>query len=320
MNISVLGCGRWASFIAWYLTRIGHDTIMWGRESSENYKRLTATRRNDYLELDEKTYLTSNLDEAVGHAEIIVISIESQQLRDLAKRLKKYFTSDKIIVLCMKGIEETTGMRLSEVIADVLGKEQKTAVWLGPGHVEEFVKGHPSCMVIDSTDTSVRDSLVDAFSSKLIRFYYGSDIIGGEIGAAAKNVIGIAAGMLDGFEISSLKGALMARGVREVSRLIVAMGGRELTAYGLTHLGDYEATVFSSHSRNRKYGECFINKKPFAFMAEGVSNAAAFKKLMETHKVEMPICAAVYSMLYEKADPHTVLENMFMRSLKDEFY
>lgn len=320
MNISVLGCGRWASFIAWYLTKTGHDTVIWGRPSSKNFIRLSETRANDYLTLDDRTCLNSDLGEAVAHAELIVISIESQQLRDLAQRLKDYPIADKTIILCMKGIEEATCMRLTEVIADVLGPDQKTAVWLGPGHVEEFVKGHPSCMVIDSADTAVRDGLVEAFSSKLIRFYYGTDIIGSEIGAAAKNVIGIAAGMLDGLEFSSLKGALMARGVREVSRLIVAMGGKELTAYGLTHLGDYEATVFSQHSRNRKYGECFIKNEPFTFMAEGVSNAAAFRKLMRGHGVEMPICASVYSMLYEKADPHAVLENMFMRSLKDEFY
>ncbi len=320
MNISVLGCGRWASFIAWYLTKTGHDTMIWGRASSENFRRLKETRANAYLTLDDKTRLTSDLGEAADHAEMIVISIESQQLRDLAQRLKACPVKGKTIVLCMKGIEEATCMRLTEVIADVLGADQKTAVWLGPGHVEEFVKGHPSCMVIDSTDTAVRDGLVEAFSSRLIRFYYGTDVIGGEIGAAAKNVIGIAAGMLDGLELSSLKGALMARGVREVSRLIVAMGGKELTAYGLTHLGDYEATVFSHHSRNRKYGECFIKKEPFVFMAEGVSNAAALRKLMLRHDVEMPICASVYSMLHENADPLTVLENMFMRSQKDEFY
>jgi glycerol-3-phosphate dehydrogenase (NAD(P)+) len=117
-------------------------------------------------------------------------------------------------------------------------------------------------MVIDSKDEKTKHELVEAFSSDLIRFYYGTDLIGNEVGAAAKNVIGIAAGMLDGLGLTTLKGALMSRGTREVARLISAMGGNELSAYGLCHLGDYEATVFSEHSQNRRFGEMFIKGNP----------------------------------------------------------
>jgi glycerol-3-phosphate dehydrogenase (NAD(P)+) len=141
MNISVLGCGRWASFIAWYLTKTGHDTVIWGRPSSKNFIRLSETRANDYLTLDDRTCLNSDLGEAVAHAELIVISIESQQLRDLAQRLKDYPIADKTIILCMKGIEEATCMRLTEVIADVLGPDQKTAVWSGRGTSRNSSKG-----------------------------------------------------------------------------------------------------------------------------------------------------------------------------------
>lgn len=135
-----------------------------------------------------------------------------------------------------------------------IDRSNKVAVWLGPGHIQDFYNGKPNCMVIDSDDVNTRNYLVDILSSGLIRFYYGTDLIGNEIGAAIKNVIGIAAGMLDGLEMSSLKGALMSRGTIEVGRLIERMGGKIETAYGLCHLGDYEATLFSLHSHNRLYG------------------------------------------------------------------
>ena len=177
---------------------------------------------------------------------------------------------DRIFVLCMKGIEVGTGRRLSQIATDALDKStNRVAVWLGPGHVQEFAKGVPNCMVIDSSDDETKHTLISAFSSDLIRFYYGMDLIGNEIGAAAKNVIGIAAGMLDGLSLTTLKGALMSRGTREVARLISAMGGNELSAYGLCHLGDYEATVFSMHSQNRRYGESIIKGEPFGKLAEG---------------------------------------------------
>jgi glycerol-3-phosphate dehydrogenase (NAD(P)+) len=134
-------------------------------------------------------------------------------------------------------------------------------------------------MVIDGYDREYVKTLVDALKSPLIRFYYGDDIIGSEIGAAAKNVIGIAAGVLDGVGLPSLKGPLMARGAREVARLISAMGGNELSAYGLCHLGDYETTLFSPHSNNRRFGELLATGKIFDKLAEGVYTAKALKLL-----------------------------------------
>lgn len=128
-------------------------------------------------------------------------------------------------------------------------------------------------------------------------------MLGNEIGAAAKNVIGIAAGMLDGLGYTSLKGALMARGTREIARLVKTMGGNELTIYGLGHLGDYEATVFSMHSHNRRFGESFVNNAPFEKLAEGVATVKALLRLSAKYDVELPICQAVYSVISEGADP-----------------
>ena len=173
-------------------------------------------------------------------------------------------------MLCMKGLETGTGKRLSTIVKEELGEGTPVAVWLGPGHVQEFTAGIPNCMVIDSEDDALKEELISAFSSQLIRFYYGRDLIGNEIGGASKNVIGIAAGMLDGLGLSSLKGALMSRGTREIARLIQAMGGNELSAYGLCHLGDYEATVFSQYSHNRRYGEAFVRGEAYTELAEGL--------------------------------------------------
>ena len=179
--------------------------------------------------------------------------------------------------------------------------------------------GIPNCMVVDSEDKMVINDVVSKFSSDLIRLYLGDDIIGTEIGAAAKNVIGIAAGMLDGLKLSSLKGALMARGAREVSRLINAMGGNELSAYGLSHLGDYEATLFSLHSQNRMFGEKFITGQPYAKLAEGVATVKALMKLSKEYNVELPISHAVYDMIYNNADPQQTLSRLFNRDVKEEF-
>jgi glycerol-3-phosphate dehydrogenase (NAD(P)+) len=225
----------------------------------------------------------------------------------------------KTVVLCMKGIDIATGKRLSEIATEALDESCPVAVWLGPGHVQEFYKGNPSCMVIDSQNEQIKHRLVNEFSSDLIRFYYGQDMIGNEIGAAAKNVIGIAAGMLDGFELGTLKGALMARGTREVARLIKAMGGNEMSAYGLCHLGDYEATVFSPHSHNRAFGECFAKGESFGALAEGYYTARAMVDLGKKYDVDLPICSAVYRILYEGADCKQVLMELMTRSLKSEF-
>ena len=145
------------------------------------------------------------------------------------------------------------------------------------------------------------------------------DLIGNEIGGAAKNVIGIAAGMLDGIGRSSLKGPLMARGPREIARLIKAMGGNELSAYGLCHLGDYEATLFSEHSHNRMFGEQFIRKSSYDKLAEGYYTVKAIVALGERYHVDLPICEAVYAMLYEGLSPENALEELFSRSIKGEF-
>lgn len=318
MKITVIGCGRWGTFIAWYLNRIGHDVTLYGRAGSHNMQRLMKERKNDYVALPDSLKLTNDL-ECVTQAEVIVISISSQNLQSLCDTLAPSDLRYKTFVLCMKGIEISTGRRLSQIMEDNIDASNRIAVWLGPGHVEEFYRGVPNCMVIDSSHDATKQMLVEQFSSDLIRFYYGMDLIGNEIGGAAKNVIGIAAGMLDGVGRSSLKGPLMARGPREIARLIKAMGGNELSAYGLCHLGDYEATLFSEHSHNRMFGERFIRNEPYDKLAEGYYTVKALVALGERYQVDLPICKMVYGILYEGLTPETALEGLFSRSLKGEF-
>ena len=319
MNISVLGCGRWGSFIGWYLCNHGNAVMQWGREESPSFQVLKNTGRNEYVRLDEKITLTSDLEKAVEFAEVIVISISAQSLRSFMRRVNEFPVDDKIFVLCMKGIEVETGKRLSEVMAESGISPDKTAVWVGPGHIQAFTQGQPNCMVIDSVNKKLVKRLADAFKSDLIRFYYGDDLIGSELGAAAKNVMGIAAGMLDGVGLVTLKGPLMARGAREVGRLIKAMGGNEFSAYGLCHLGDYETTLFSEFSNNRKFGEDFVKGVKFGKLAEGVATAKAMKTLGEKYGVDLPITNAVYSILDENKDYKKVLLGLFSRDTKKEF-
>jgi len=320
MKITVIGCGRWGSFIGWYLDQIEHNVSFYGPEDSPHMKRYLESRTNGMVTLRDSIGLIVDMKEAL-EAETIIISVPSQALRGLLTEISESGVdiSQKTFVLCMKGIEIETGKRLTEVFEEVLGDQIPLAVWLGPGHVQEFLRGIPNCMVIDSKNRELKVRLVEEFKGPLIRFYYGSDLIGNEIGAAAKNVIGIAAGVLDGIERSSLKGALMSRGTREVARLIEACGGNELSAYGLCHLGDYEATVFSKFSHNRAFGEMFAKGETFPDLAEGYYTVKAMMRLAKDKNVDLPICRAVYSLLYKNGDIEAELSQLFLRSLKNEF-
>ncbi len=328
-NISVLGCGRWGSFIAWYLaTKKGKTVCSWGPEGDYSYEVLKNTGKNEYVTLDARIDLTSDLSHALEHAEVVIISISSQGVRGfMQKILASADVSEKIFVLCMKGIEVETGERLSEILIEAGIAPERIAVWVGPGHIQDFTAGIPNCMVIDSHNTQLKKMLADDFKSDLIRFYYGNDIIGTEIGAAAKNVMGIAAGVLDGGGVSTLKGPLMSRGAREVARLIRALGGNELSAYGLAHLGDYETTLFSRHSHNRMYGEMLVKGQRFEKLAEGVMTAAAMKRLGEKYGVDLPITNAVYDVCFakdaESCDWKSVcmgrIAQLFSRDTKFEF-
>jgi len=318
MNISVLGCGRWGSFLAWYVQKQGHNVVCYG-PGDATYQELSKTRKNEYVTYPDSIVLTDNLQKAVDHGDIIIVAIQAQGLRSFLQKVVTHPVQGKKFVLCMKGIEEETGKRLSEVALDCGIAKDSVAVWVGPGHIQDFVRGVPNAMVIDSYCSELTKTLADTLSSNLIRFYYGSDIIGTEIGAATKNILGLLSGMLDGLGLGALKGALMARGAREVARLIKVMGGHELSAYGLCHLGDYEATLFSKHSHNRLWGERYVQNKPFEKLAEGVATARAVQKLADKHGVDMPLTRTVDCAIRGRMTPEEILAMLYKRSAKTEF-
>ena len=319
MKAMTIGPGRWGSFITWYFHRLGFDTTLYGREDSRYLNEWIEKRSNGTIQLSKEILLTSDL-EKVHEQDIISIAVPTQKVRELLKELHDLRVTDKIFILNMKGIEIETGKRISEICKEFLDPSNKVAIWLGPGHPQEFAKEIPNSMVIDSEDQETKEFLVENLSSDLIRFYYGNDVIGNEIGAAYKNIIGICAGILDGLGMSSLKGALTSRGCREVSRLIQALGGKELSAYGLCHLGDYGATVFSEFSNNRMFGEKFAKGEDFEKLAEGYYTCEAIKKLSDNMEVELPINNALYKVLYEDLDISKAMDSLFSRDLKEEFY
>lgn len=327
MNITVLGCGRWGSFIAWYhATVLKNKVTLFGEEGRAAYEVLKNTGRNEYVALAEGITLTCDLKAALDASDIIIISISSQALREFMCKVTAYDVSQKTFVLCMKGIEEGTGKRLSQVVEESGVPADHIAVWVGPGHIQAFLQGIPNCMLIDSTNQSLKEALANAFKSNLIRFYYGNDLIGTEVGAAAKNVLGIAAGALDGCGYTSLKGPLMARGAFEVASLIKAMGGSFNSAYGLAHLGDYETTLFSPYSHNRAYGEALVKGQKFQKLAEGVMTAKAMQELGAKYGVELPITEAVCKMCFSEEEIGgaegcmSVILRLFERQTKSEFY
>ena len=319
-KISVIGSGRWGTFLAWYMANYCKmkQVQIYSRPEASDFIELKETRKNPYLTLSDNITLHDKISEVLDN-EYIIISIGCQHLRSLARELNGYNISGKTFILAMKGLEEPSATILSDVMYQEINQEIHIATLGGPGHVQDYMKKVPSCAVIDSDDDETKDRVVKLMQSELIRFYYGSDFIGNQIGAALKNVIGIAAGILDGLEWYGLKGALMARAPVEVGRFIKHFGGNPMTAYGLCQLGDYEATLFSKHSHNRMFGEMFAKGEDFGKLAEGYYTLKAVKNIADKEGINMPICQALYKGVYEGADIKETIRSMFDRDLKHEF-
>ena len=319
-QISVIGCGRWGTFLGWYVANYCDvDTVlMYDMPNSRTYLQLLNERKNEYLSLSDNMLLTCNIEEALKN-DFIIISISCQNLRKLAKQINGYNVEGKTFLLAMKGLEEPSAEILVNVFLQEVKQKIHVATLGGPGHVEDYMRKVPSAAVIDSYEPETQDRVIKFMQSNLIRFYYGTDIIGNQVGAALKNVIGLAAGILDGLGWYGLKGALMARAPIEVGRLIEFKGGKKESVYGLAHLGDYEATLFSRNSHNRMFGENFAKGIPYEKLAEGVDTLRAVKAIADREHIDMPICQALYKVLFEKADIQETIRALFDRSLKKEF-
>ena len=318
--ISLIGCGRWGTFLGWYAANYGKAEEVWMYDipTSPNFIELKNTRKNAYLSLSDNMLLFDNLATVLEN-DFIIISIGCQYFRGLCKELSGYNLDGKTFLLAMKGLEEPSGDRMLEIMRSEIPQNIHIATLGGPGHVQDYMKGVPSAAVVDSDEEETKDFVIKLMSSSLIRLYYGDDLIGNEIGAALKNVVGLAAGILDGLEWYGLKGALMARAPVEVGRLIKHFGGNPMTAYGLSHLGDYEATLFSKNSHNRMFGEKFARGEDFGKLAEGVPTLKAVKILADKYNIDMPISQALYQAIYEKGNIKDIITGLFERSLKREF-
>mgnify|MGYP004634649423 CR=1 FL=1 len=319
-NSSLIGCGRWGTFLGWYSVNYAkfNQVDMYDIPTSPNFIELKETRKNPYLSLTDNMILHEDIADVLKN-DFIIISIGCQHFRSLCKQLNGYDLSGKTFLLAMKGLEENTAKTMYQIMREEVKQPIHIAVLAGPGHVQDYMKKVPSCAVIDSDEPETTKRVISLMQSELIRFYFGSDLIGNQIGAALKNVIGLAAGILDGLEWYGLKGALMARAPVEVGRFIGHFGGNPKTAYGLSHLGDYEATLFSKHSHNRMFGEKFARGEDFGKLAEGVPTLQAVKTIADKENIDMPICQALYKVIYEKADIKSTIRSMFDRDLKQEF-
>ena len=307
MNITILGCGRWGSFLAWHFNRVGFNVLLWGRATSKKYIALEASRENEYLKLPSEITLSTSLSYAIDFSDIILIAINEQNLRELIKNLVLYNYYNKTFIICMKGIEKATCKRLSEVVYDYVKNDAQIAIMVGPGQPSDLIKDIPTCFLIDSNNNDLSLNLADILNSQYIRIQPGNDLIGNEIGAAVNKIVGIAGGILDELECSSLKGLLMVAGTNEISKLIGDLGGNPESAYGICCLGDYQASVYSEHSNSVAFGKSIVKNKVFTNHVPGAFTACAIKELSLKYSIDIPLLLEISNIIISNDNPKQLI-------------
>lgn len=327
-RISVIGDGGWGTTLAMLLSKKGFEVALWGA-FPDYVETLKHTRENikflPNIKIPEAVKITASLDEALSNKDVVILAIPSQFARGIVTRLKMCDLSNKIFVSVIKGIETSSLKRISEVIVEALG-EIPLAVLSGPTIALEVANGSPTTSVAASRIPELAMEVQDIFMTGRFRVYTSSDIIGVELGGSLKNIIAIAAGALDALGFgTNAKAALLTRGLAEIVRLGLAMGARRETFYGLSGLGDLTTTCISPYSRNRWLGE-EIGKgkilkeilKETEMVVEGVATARSAFELSKKYKVDMPITAEIYKVLYENKSPKTAVQDLMTRSPKSE--
>ena len=308
MKFTVLGCGRWGTFLACYLHKQGHEVLLWGRESSAKLNTLIKSRANDYLTLPRNITLSSSLYEALNFSDYILVAIYGSELAQFLKQLTAVNDSPKNYVLCMKELDYSTGSLLTDVVKQSVNPLSKVAICVGPVQPKEFVKnGEHACMIVDSDDTQLKTYLANCLTGAEIVFFVGEDLIGNQIGAAAKNIIGIGGGILEGLRSTTLKGNLMVMGTYEIANLIRAMGGKMQTAYGLCCLGDYSATLFSANSNSINYGKSLVTGESMGLYTPGARSAQALMLVKNKYGVDMPVCEMISYIISGKEPPNKLI-------------
>ena len=328
MKVSILGAGSWGTAISVLLCDNGHDVMVWSIDKDE-IKMLEEEREHKTklpgVKISDSLKLTNDAKEAVDFAELIVMVVPSPFIRSTSKTIAPYVREKQLIVNLAKGIEESTLMVLTDVIKDEI-PQCKTAVLSGPSHAEEVGKRLPTTVVAGSEDKEDALLIQDVFMSDYFRVYTSPDVLGIELGGALKNVIALAAGISDGLGCGdNAKAALITRGIAEIKKLGVSMGGDAETFGGLSGIGDLIVTCSSIHSRNRMAGYymgqgCTYKEAmdKVKMVVEGVYSAKAALKLSEKYGVEMPIVSIVNEILFGNITAKDALKRLLTRMRTSE--
>jgi glycerol-3-phosphate dehydrogenase (NAD(P)+) len=330
MRITVLSDGGWGTAVSLLLISNGHEVTLWG-PFADYIETMRATRRNDRflagITLPETLRLSADMDEATEDAELLVLASPTQFARGTLEKLAAAGgPGDRVLVNLAKGIEVGTLLRLSELCRDVLG-DCAYAVLSGPSHAEEVARRVPTAVVIASSDESDAESVQRVFMNDVFRVYTTDDVTGVELGGSLKNIFAIAAGICDGMQLGdNTKAALLTRGIAEMARLGVALGGRAETFSGLSGVGDMIVTCMSGHSRNRHVGEELgrgqtldaITTAMGLVVAEGVKTTRSAHALARQVDAETPIIDEIHATLYEQKDPRQTVQDLMKRDPRPE--
>ena len=326
-NICIIGSGSWGVALAIHLAKKENNVKIWSF-SEEEQLLINSERKCKFLpnaEIPENIYCTLSYEEAVKNSDYIFHVTPSKFTRNIVKEYKKYVTNQPII-LCNKGFESETLSTLDEVIADEI-PNVRIAALSGPSHAEEVSIAIPTLLVVASKDENLQKEIQNLLSNDKLRVYTSYDVKGVELGGALKNIIAFCAGVAAGINLGdNTFAALISRGLVEITRLGVALGGEKETFYGLTGLGDLIVTCLSEHSRNRRAGKLIGQgktieeaRKEVGMVIESIDNIEVAHKLAEIHNIEMPILNSVYDILYNGLNPKQAVDELMTREKKTEF-
>jgi glycerol-3-phosphate dehydrogenase (NAD(P)+) len=331
-KISIIGAGSFGTAIAVVLGNSGYDITIWAREP-EVTEGINRNKKNpDYLtdvSLPESVRASNSIEETIKGSDMVVFATPSHALREVAQKTRSHLSGREIIVSVAKGIEQDSLMTPSQILVNVLDGavlEDQIGVLTGPSHAEEVGTFKPTTVVASAYSKRAARIIQETFMTPMFRVYLNYDIIGAEIGGALKNIMAIAAGIVDGAELGdNAKAALITRGLHEMKRMGSALGASQETFSGLTGMGDLIVTCTSHHSRNRFVGYNIGKGKSLDeitsgmnMIAEGVKTARSVSQWSRKNNIEMPITDAVYKVLFENLDPSDAVYELMTRIAKNE--
>ena len=330
MRISVIGAGAFGTAMAIAAARAGNEVVLWAHDPDVAATIRETGANPDYLAgmpLSDRIHATNDLAEAAAFADTMFMVVPSHHYREVLTNLRGHLRDSVKVISGTKGIENESLAPMSEVTADVLGEELAAfAVLSGPTFALETARGDPTAAVIASKDAAFAQEVQQVMSSPTFRLYHSNDVVGVELAGSLKNVIAIAAGVLEGMGLGyNTTAALITRGLHEMTRLGLTLGGRLETFAGLAGMGDLVLTCTGALSRNRSVGVLLGKGKTLddilreaKFVAEGIKTSKAARALSERHKIEMPIATEMCRVLYDGDSPREALQRLMTRTLKAE--